>query len=120
MTLFFFVVPTQDFAVEMILKHHLLSCLQLLKYRGETNEQKFEYSFENSKGERTNSHIHVRTAKCTLYMYLTVRFLAPTSCAAEDAHFNSENTELATAPSVHTFGWGYMYSVSTAHAHVTQ
>ena len=52
--------------------------------RGERNERKFEYSLENRIGEQTNSHIHVRTAKCTCisYMYMTVRFLIPTSCAA--------------------------------------
>ena len=53
-----------------------------------SNERKFEYSFKNRKGERTNSHIHVQTARCTSYMYMTVRFLVPTSCIAEDTQFN--------------------------------
>ena len=48
---------------------------------------------------------YVRTAKCTSYMCMTVRFLVPTSCAAEDAQFD-ENVELTTAPSVHVLGWG--------------
>ena len=30
-----------------------------------------------------NSHIHVRTVKCTLYMYMTVRYVVPASCTAE-------------------------------------
>ena len=38
--------------------------------RDETNEHKVEYPFENGKGEQTNSHIHVQTVKCTLYMYM--------------------------------------------------
>ena len=45
--------------------------------RGETNERRFEYSFGNWKGEQANSHIHVRTVKCTLYMYMAVQFLDP-------------------------------------------
>ena len=38
-------------------------------------------------------------------MYVTVRFLVPTSCAAEDAQFD-ENVEVTTAPSVQALGWG--------------
>ena len=52
------------------------------------NEQKFKYLFEKRKGEQTNSHIHVRTAKCTSYMNMTVQFLVSTYCTAEDAQFD--------------------------------
>ena len=41
--------------------------------RGETNEEKFEHSLKNWEGGRTNCHI--RTANCTLLMYMTARFL---------------------------------------------
>ena len=60
-----------------------------MEVRGETNERKFEYSFENRKGERMNSHIHVETAKCTPCMYITVMLLVPASCAAEGVQFDS-------------------------------
>ena len=53
--------------------------------RGEANERKVEYSFENGKGERRGA----------------VPRLVPTSCAAEDAQLN-EKVELTTTPSV----WG--------------
>ena len=37
-----------------------------LRSRGETNERKFEYSFENRKGGRTNSHIVC--SNCEVYV----------------------------------------------------
>ena len=46
---------------------------------------------------------YIRNAKCTLYMYMTVMFLVPTSCAAEGAQFD-ESVELTTAPSVQALG----------------
>ena len=68
--------------------------LEVLFIRGETNERNFEYSFENWKGEQMNSHIHVRAAKDALYLYMTVMFLVPAFCTADDvfrntAQFNS-------------------------------
>ena len=93
--------------------------------RGETNERKFKYSFENRLGEQTDSHIHIRTAKSNLYMHMTVRFLGPISCGSKALYpglqkmcisTECEDAELATAPSVHALGWGTC--VSAVHAHV--
>ena len=51
-----------------------------IPHRGKTKERKLEYSFGNWKGEQMNYDIHVGTVKCTLYMYMAVRFLVPASC----------------------------------------
>ena len=62
-----------------------MHCEMSGQIRGETNQQKLDYSIESRIGERTNSF---SCWNCKVYVYMTVRFLVRTSCAAENAQFN--------------------------------